>query len=130
MELAKLTLDGTVDLRFCTSKEDKKYKELTEAGFLEFVPAPIPTIKLGEQAVDTFTVIENKIIQKWVIRTDNKEIVQKIESLKKELADTDYKVIKCYESYLVDKDLPYDINSLHIERQKIRDQINDLQNNA
>lgn len=130
MELAKLTSDGTVDLRFCSSKEDTKYKELTEAGFLEFVPATPPTIKLGEQTVDTFIVINNKIFQEWKTITDNKEIFQKIELLKKELADTDYKVIKCYESYLVDKKLPYDINSLHIERQKIRDQINDLQNNA
>ncbi len=40
----------------------------------------------------------------------------------------DWKVVKCYEAKLQDKPLPYDIDELILERQKVRDQINDLQN--
>ena len=51
----------------------------------------------------------------------------KIQKLKKELSNTDYKIIKCIESYLIGEVLPYDINQLHTERQAIRDQINKLE---
>lgn len=52
---------------------------------------------------------------------------RKIEALKRELAGSDYKVIKCFEAYLAGEDMPYDIESLREERQKIRDEINGLQ---
>lgn len=39
----------------------------------------------------------------------------------------DWKVVKCYEAKLQDKPLPYDIDKLMSERQKVRDQINELQ---
>ena len=46
---------------------------------------------------------------------------QEVESAKHELAEEDYKIIKCMEYYLVGKELPYDINKLHNEREKKRD---------
>ena len=50
-----------------------------------------------------------------------------IEELKKQITDTDYKVIKCYEYSLCGFKLPYDIEALHAERQALRDRINELQ---
>lgn len=41
-----------------------------------------------------------------------------------ELADGDYKVIKCMEAFLCGEPLPYDIAALHAERQALRDIIN------
>ena len=39
----------------------------------------------------------------------------------------DYKIIKCYEASLIGKEAPYDAKTLIAERQKVRDQINALQ---
>lgn len=39
----------------------------------------------------------------------------------------DYKVIKCYEANILQQPLPYDIELLHEERQKVRSQINEIQ---
>ena len=50
-----------------------------------------------------------------------------IEQLKKQLAETDYKVIKCNEASLIGEELPYDMKEVHKERQEIRDEINRLE---
>ena len=55
------------------------------------------------------------------------EITKKINELESELASTDYKIIKCSEYQLAGLDAPYDITTLHTERQALRDQINDLE---
>jgi hypothetical protein len=49
-----------------------------------------------------------------------RELVEKLET-------DDYKIIKCYEAYLVGEELPYDIKELHERRQSIRNEINKLQ---
>ena len=54
-------------------------------------------------------------------------IQDQIASLKAELEATDYKIIKCSEAQLVGEELPYDIVSLHTERQAIRNEINELE---
>lgn len=53
----------------------------------------------------------------------------KIENLKSQLSQEDYKIIKCVESYFVDKDapLPYDIETMAAERNAIRAEINELE---
>lgn len=50
-----------------------------------------------------------------------------IERLKSELQESDYKVIKCAEAMTVGADMPYDVASLHEERQALRDKINELE---
>lgn len=50
-----------------------------------------------------------------------------IDMLKKQIADSDYKVTKCYEYSLCGLELPYDIKALHAERQALRDRINELE---
>lgn len=50
---------------------------------------------------------------------------REIISLKAQLADSDYKIIKAYEYALAGLESPYDIPALHAERQAIRDLINE-----
>lgn len=58
---------------------------------------------------------------------DKQKFKKEIENLKQTLANGDYKIIKCYESFLQNKSLPYDITILSEERQQIRNQINKLE---
>ena len=50
-----------------------------------------------------------------------------IERLKSELQESDYKVIKCAEAMAVGAEMPYNVESLHKERQALRDKINELE---
>lgn len=54
-------------------------------------------------------------------------IEREIERLKAELAETDYKIIKCSECQLVGQELPYDIQVLHTDRQTLRNRINEFE---
>lgn len=51
----------------------------------------------------------------------------RINELKKQLAETDYKVAKAYEAYLINTEPEYDMTQVHIERQAMRDEINELE---
>lgn len=61
-------------------------------------------------------------------RLDKKLVERKIEELKTELSASDYKVTKCYEASLLGEELPYNIATVHSERQLLRDTINQLEN--
>ena len=52
---------------------------------------------------------------------------EEIERLKSELQESDYKVIKCAEALTIGAEMPYDVASLHNERQALRDKINELE---
>lgn len=54
-------------------------------------------------------------------------IHMEIEHLKSELQESDYKMIKCVEAMAVGIEMPYDVESLHNERQALRDKINELE---
>ena len=56
------------------------------------------------------------------------QIATEVAILKSQLAETDYKIIKCYEYSLVGMELPYDIQTLHEEREQIREQIREKEN--
>ena len=60
-------------------------------------------------------------------KLDKTKIDYKISELKQQLADSDYKIVKCYEATIIGDELPYDIETLHEERQAIRDEINRLE---
>ena len=56
------------------------------------------------------------------------EINSQISALKSQLSDTDYIFVKCYEASLVGQTVAeYDFETLHNERQSIRNQINVLE---
>ena len=66
-------------------------------------------------------------ISRYMERDRRSELILDIESLKSELQESDYKVIKCAEAMAVGADMPYDVASLHNERQALRDKINELE---
>lgn len=68
----------------------------------------------------------------YVIVEDDRVLPKavRIAGLKKKLAATDYKVIKCAECQLMGEEMPYDVAALHAERQAIRDEINALEQNV
>lgn len=58
---------------------------------------------------------------------DTQKVWRGIEEMKAQLTDDDYKIIKCYEAFLLGNELPYDIIALHQTRQSIRDKINEME---
>lgn len=84
---------------------------------------------LGMEEMD----VEQAYNGKWYVEgyapaKPQEEINQeRIIQLKNELAETDYKIIKCSEYQLANLELPYDIAALHAQRQAIRDEINELE---
>lgn len=60
-------------------------------------------------------------------RDRQSELILDIESLKSELQESDYKVIKCAEAMTIGAELPYNMTELHKERQALRDKINELE---
>lgn len=75
---------------------------------------------LARDAGDHIALTYEKVVDVQAIRAE-------IDSLKKELSDSDYKVIKNYESVMAGEEPPYDMTALHRERQAIRDRINQLE---
>ena len=57
----------------------------------------------------------------------NREKAFEIRSAKAELANSDYKIIKCMAAYLCGEELPYNITELHAERNTKRNKINELE---
>lgn len=127
MELAKILPDGTADIRFCPPSHGERMAQLRNAGFLDFVPGEQPQADTGFVAVDSFNVVDGRLVQSWKVKIDPTTAQERIATLKAELAESDYKVTKCYEASLVGDSLPYDITELHRERQSIRDEINRLE---
>lgn len=66
-------------------------------------------------------------ISRYMERDRQSELILDIESLKSELQESDYKVIKCAEAMAVGMEMPYDVEILHKERQALRDKINELE---
>ena len=62
----------------------------------------------------------------WVVYEEPQESEQQKEAriARRGLTTTDYKVIKCMEAYLCGEPLPYDIISVHAERQSLREIVN------
>lgn len=123
MELARINKDGTLDLVFCPREQGERMAELRNTGFLDFVPSEQPQTEPGKIAVDSFAIVEGKVVQTWIIQADMEAVKAEIETLKASLSNTDYQVIKCYEATLIGATLPYDIEALHTERQAIREKI-------
>lgn len=69
----------------------------------------------------------NHIAFNYVKQKDKQYYNKQIAELKKQLEDTDYQVTKCYESFLMNEALPYDVAALHQFRQAARDKINELE---
>ena len=81
----------------------------------------------GKRAVVTMQAEEAQILDNEQVVDDNGLLLSEIERLKLELQASDYKVIKCAEAMAVGAGMPYDVASLHNERQALRDKINKLE---
>lgn len=127
MELAKIDNEGMIDVRFCSPNNGVKMANLRNAGFLDYVSSIQPTVQDGEVAVDSYKEENGKLVQYWEVKVDSVYIQKKIDNLKEVLSSSDYKVIKCQEASLIGKQMPYDVDELHKERQSIRDEINRLE---
>lgn len=63
-----------------------------------------------------------------VLALQNKEYsIRRVFELKKFLSDSDYKIIKCYESELAQEEMPYNLQELLAQRKAWRDEINQLE---
>lgn len=71
----------------------------------------------------------NQLVSEFEAKKTEQQKQMKIAQLQQQLNDTDYKIIKCQEYSLAGLELPYNIEELHTQRQSIRDQINELQQN-
>lgn len=69
----------------------------------------------------------DRISFNYVEVPDLQKVKNEIVTLKKSLADSDYKIIKCYEASLCGEDMPYDVVAVRSERQAIRDRINQIE---
>lgn len=81
----------------------------------------------GKRAVVMMQAEEAQIVDNERVVDDNGLRLSEIERLKSELQDSDYKVIKCAEALTIGAEMPYDVESLHKERQALRDKINELE---
>ena len=81
----------------------------------------------GKRAVVTIQAEEAQIVDNERVVDDNGLRLSEIERLKSELQESDYKVIKCAEALTIGAEMPYDVASLHKERQALRDKINELE---
>ena len=81
----------------------------------------------GKRAVVKMIAEEAQIVDNERVVDDNGLLLSEIERLKSELQESDYKVIKCAEALTIGAEMPYDVASLHKERQALRDKINELE---
>ena len=81
----------------------------------------------GKRAVVKMQAEETQIALNEPVVDDNGLLLSEIERLKSELQESDYKVIKCAEALTIGAEMPYDVASLHKERQALRDKINELE---
>lgn len=69
----------------------------------------------------------DRISYNYIKQFDSQKINKQIQELKQALSDSDYKITKCYEANLLGEKLPYDMATLHTEREAQRAKINELE---
>lgn len=71
---------------------------------------------------------EDTIYLYWEVIDHNPEKIKaEISILQEELNSTDYRIIKSYEYSLAGQEIPYDLDRLHKDRQRLRDRIGELE---
>lgn len=106
----------------CEQNNNLKYWEINEDSEL--------FNKIYNADESLLPVIENDKLIDVIVNSEEikrNNILNEIASLKQELTNGDYKVIKCYEATMLQLEPPYDLNLLVQERQALRDRINELE---
>ena len=111
---------------------NRNEKKLIEDGWKEYV---VETTDLelpdGKEFYTYYEETNTAITAKVGVRDISiKPVIETVDSLKEQLNATDYKIIKCSEYQLAGKELPYNIEELHLERQALRDEINKMESEA
>lgn len=120
-EMKRIIVRKYVDDCYKKEIEDfNSYKRYTE------------TIPEGAGELDSyeffFTETENEIVRNFrIIKNDKRKVTEKINELKQKIADTDWKVVRCYEASLMNEDMPYNVKELGEYRASIRSEIKQLQ---
>ena len=91
---------------------------------------PILANRNGEWVKEQYTLTAEELAAMEAEEAAGREAARRdeVERLKAQLAESDYRVIKCSEAMLAGLPMPYDVKQLHAERQAIRDQINAFDN--
>ena len=87
----------------------------------------LSSVVMGWNEVNEETAKKEAYNGEYTIEDEQQTSEEQITELKAQLSATDYKIIKCSEYQLAGLDMPYDIAELHAQRQAIRDQINQLE---
>ena len=129
MQLAKLN-NGLLISTYADDEDRELINQMTSDGFKIYVENKIPTTKLLEfQSMELcYREEPHQIVGYYKVKDNSSErITKEIDRLKNELAATDYQVIKAYEYALANQGSFCDIATLHVERQSIRNRINELE---
>lgn len=129
MQLAKIE-NGHLITTYADNEDRDLINQMVADGFKIYVEEQQPTLSLDEfqsqelryrdegfQIVGYYEVVDNSL----------EKVAAEIERLKTELTSTDYQIIKSYEYTLAAQPLPYDLDSLHSERQQLRERIRKLE---
>lgn len=119
--------DGEIKQR--TVSVETQATAMSAAGWKPVEPLDEERLKCAEDYIVRVTPFDagDRISYRYDTVFDSQKVRRGIESLKAQLTDEDYKIIKCYEASLLGNELPYDISALHQSRQSIRDRINELE---
>lgn len=88
-----------------------------------------PVVSKDQEIEPYYEIDNNVIVQRWeIVSKSVGHIIEEINTLKNTLVAGDYKIIKCYEYYMLGKPLPYDLKTLHENNETTRERINELEN--
>lgn len=126
-DLCKIVLRQNIDSNY------KLHKENLETDYLEFQADDFRSLELGEyDEMETYVEVKDNIVHQRfkIVKNTVRKLNAAIESLKERLSSTDYIIIKSYEAKVMMQDAPYSdefMTKTTEERQKIRDEINRLE---
>lgn len=103
----------------------KKYRKIIDGKPVTKPRNQIVVVKDGKQIINPSeaTLIADgwEVYEPVILPAE--DVVPEDDRALGELADGDYKIIKCMEAFLCGEPLPYDIAALHAERQALRDKV-------
>jgi hypothetical protein len=119
-------LDSFNRIREITETELDTY-ELENYYISFFNEEDIKKVQLGISGV-----IDGKITEIGLTEEEKKDTnflnkTSLVDSLKQNLINTDYQVIKCYEAQLLNEKMPYNLQELLAQRKAWRDEINAIE---
>jgi len=115
------------------SRDSVEVREIPEGedvpeGFMPFAPSEPPVTEGLDVAHPRYAEEGGAVVQRWeVVRDDPGMVRSEIERLKGELAGGDYRVVRAMEAQLAGRPTAFNAGVLHLERQAMRDRINELE---